>query len=531
MQLTTTPAPNHLHLIGLILLIISLFSFPFIFYLNNNRLAKQQIMAFNQQLLNDNYVQAKASYNQLNNLYLSSNQKKALFNKIKLALERKIDILSEQLLSRDYKNIYSIPVNSFLPFQKELSSKISSELERVTTLYQNKAINLTTLQNYYQGIQYIGLISPNLTKYKSLAFAEQLKASYQYDEALTILTKASVNYPNDGLLTAAISACEKEKEQLVVYSGPIQHIFFHPLIAYPELAFDDDSLAKGYNDFFITIPEFTEIIDSLYAKGFVLADPSYLFANIIENGKAKIQQKELLLPEGKKPLILSIDDLNYYEYMQKNGNVHKLIIDQQGNIATLSFNLSGQQVIAHDNEIIPILDNFIEQHPDFSYHGAKGVIALTGYQGIFGYRTNLKDSSTYQQERDTVQKVVEKLKATGWSFASHSYGHPDVKKISLDKLKHDTLRWKEEVEPLTGPTNIYIYPYGSSVLPGDPKFQYLLESGFNILASVGPRAYLKVAPDYVMMDRRHIDGIALQKQKSTLMDLFDPNPVIDKVRP
>ncbi|MCL5677303.1 MAG: hypothetical protein M1602_05490, partial [Firmicutes bacterium] len=42
------------------------------------------------------------------------------------------------------------------------------------------------------------------------------------------------------------------EERLVAYSGPIEHIFFHPLIAYPELAFDNDSLARGYDDWFIT---------------------------------------------------------------------------------------------------------------------------------------------------------------------------------------------------------------------------------------------------------------------------------------
>ncbi|MBC8079128.1 MAG: hypothetical protein H7X86_02200 [Gorillibacterium sp.] len=31
--------------------------------------------------------------------------------------------------------------------------------------------------------------------------------------------------------------------QLVPYSGPVEHIFFHPLIAFPELAFDGDRMA------------------------------------------------------------------------------------------------------------------------------------------------------------------------------------------------------------------------------------------------------------------------------------------------
>lgn len=33
-----------------------------------------------------------------------------------------------------------------------------------------------------------------------------------------------------------------------------------------------------------------------------------------------------------------------------------------------------------------LLDDFLDQHPDFSYRGARAIIAVTGYQGAFGYR-------------------------------------------------------------------------------------------------------------------------------------------------
>ena len=38
-------------------------------------------------------------------------------------------------------------------------------------------------------------------------------------------------------------------------------------------------------------------------------------------------------------------------------------------------------------DLVPLLDEFIEEHPDFSYRGAKAVLAFTGYNGILGYRT------------------------------------------------------------------------------------------------------------------------------------------------
>ena len=31
--------------------------------------------------------------------------------------------------------------------------------------------------------------------------------------------------------------------------------------------------------------------------------------------------------------------------------------------------------------MVPLIDRFVEEHPDFSYRGAKGIVALTGYDG------------------------------------------------------------------------------------------------------------------------------------------------------
>lgn len=30
-----------------------------------------------------------------------------------------------------------------------------------------------------------------------------------------------------------------------------------------------------------------------------------------------------------------------------------------------------------DYDMVPLIDRFVEQHPDFSYRGAKGIVALT----------------------------------------------------------------------------------------------------------------------------------------------------------
>jgi hypothetical protein len=317
--------------------------------------------------------------------------------------------------------------------------------------------------------------------------------------------------------------------ELVPYTGNVQHIFFHPLIAYAQRAFDNDSMSKGYNDWMITVEEFNRILDSLYEKDYILVDYDDIYETKNDNGKALLIKKELKLPVGKKPLIISIDDLNYYEYMIENGNVFKLILDENGDVATYSIDPDGKEIISRDNEIVPILDKFVEQHKDFSFNGAKGIIASTGYEGVLGYRTHELDSPNYEKEKADALKVIKRLKETGWTFAG--YGHLDAVNISSERFQRDTMRWKKEVEVLVGPTNIYIYPFGSAFAYKDTGLKYLLEQGFNILCGVGAGGYFEIYDTCALIDRRNIDGYSFKHHVETLKDLFDVNEVIDSIRP
>ncbi|HWI65549.1 MAG TPA: polysaccharide deacetylase family protein [Symbiobacteriaceae bacterium] len=337
--------------------------------------------------------------------------------------------------------------------------------------------------------------------------------------------------PVDAIAQEPPEAPPAPPEVLVPYDGPVEHIFFHPLIIYPELAFDGDGLSRGYDDWFVTVPEFSRIVAALYQRGYILVDLASLFEESTKDGRTVMVRKPLQLPPGKKPLVLSIDDLNYYEYMRANGNAHRLIVDEDGRIKTVSRTPGGETVISAENEIIPLLDSFVMQHPDFSYRGAKGVIALTGYEGILGYRTDRLADVGLDAERQAALTVVRRLKETGWSFASHGWGHLDAAKLSRETLARDTRRWKTEVEPLIGPTQIYIYPFGSGVAPGDARFRLLQDEGFRIFCGVGPQPFLQVQDGYVRMDRRHIDGMAFRTMSRQLLPLFDANEILDPIRP
>ena len=69
-----------------------------------------------------------------------------------------------------------------------------------------------------------------------LTNAASLANEQQYKEAYETLQTISDYYPNNAELLAKL-ANYKKAQTMVMYQGPIEHIFFHPLLAYPELGF------------------------------------------------------------------------------------------------------------------------------------------------------------------------------------------------------------------------------------------------------------------------------------------------------
>ncbi len=310
------------------------------------------------------------------------------------------------------------------------------------------------------------------------------------------------------------------------YQGRVEHIFFHPLIAYPQRAFDGDYQAQGLDDYFVTVKEANAILQSLYEKDFMLVDINRLFT-VGEDGA--VSRNAFDFPVGKKPLVISLDDVNYYEYMPQHGTVTRLVLDDEGAVATESVSLSGEVEIRRDLEIIPILDQFVKDHPDFSFEGAKGSIGLTGYEGILGYRTQA-DSPNREAEIAAVRPIIQRLKETGWTFASHSYGHRNTPDLHDETLLDDTQKWEQEVGALVGPTAIYLYPYGSGLKRTDTRLQILRDYGFKMFCHVGIESYSDYAADGILLDRRHVDGIAFRQQRELNLDLYDANEVFDPVR-
>ncbi|KGN39261.1 polysaccharide deacetylase [Knoellia subterranea KCTC 19937] len=321
------------------------------------------------------------------------------------------------------------------------------------------------------------------------------------------------------------------------------HLFYHSLVVDPARAFTGSRQGIGFSQYMVSVSEFTKQLEQIHENGWVLVHPQDLAA---PGPDGTMTRKRLMLPAGKKPLVLSIDDVSYYEYMKGKGFASKLVIAPDGRVRNTYVDAAGrEQVGAFD--VVPIVDDFVRAHPDFSHNGAKGTIALTGYNGILGYRTSAReygDNATTRKEQASAKAVAAALKGEGWNFASHTWGHINMTSSSLERVKADSGRWDREVRPLVGDTPLLVYPFGADIAgvekysTRNAKFSYLhgreeFSYFFNVDAS---RTHWMQLTSHAMRQARiNVDGMTMQRTlsgRTTVLDgFFDTKSTVDPARP
>lgn len=354
-----------------------------------------------------------------------------------------------------------------------------------------------------------------------------------YDASIAVLNQG-LSYTQSERLSTALEKYQGIKQskevKLVAYTGVVEHWFTHALIAFPEITLETKS--EYYWKDCITPYEFKHFLQALYDYGFILVDPAICIENPSGDGKTFAWADKLMLPEGKKPLIMSFDDVVYDSRKMHCGMVDKIIVDENGELASYTKHLNGEEVISYDNEFIPIIEQFCKEHPDFSHNGAKGVIALTGFAGVLGYRTN-RQSENRESEIEEAKKVVAVLKEHGWTFASHSYSHTNFANASLEKVQDDTQKWQNEVQNIVGETPVFIWPFGARIPNEDPRIEVLKNAGFKLFCGVGSKNAInwEMKDGTLLMDRRTMDGTALNEYQEIYKPFLDVAAARDPLRP
>ena len=398
--------------------------------------------------------------------------------------------------------------------------------------------------------------------------AKHMAAQYDYDGAIDLL-KNETDYENNEEAQMAVAEYEEIKGTLVRQEvREITHVFFHILMPDPANALDPARWGKqagGYNSLMTTVTEFEKMLQEFYDKGFVLVrihDMAHIEKQA--DGSEKMVEGDIMLPPGKKGMVMSEDDVCYYEYMEGAAFADKMIVGEDGRPTTHIVKTDGTEDVG-DYDLVPILDHFIDEHPDFSYKGAKAIIAFTGYNGILGYRTDetyepgfdknavgygsaMTPNPNIEADRAEAVKVLKALVDDGYELSSHSWGHRDMGAIDLGSFRTDTNRWDKNVNSLikeaTGePCDILIYPKGADIADwhgyshSNERYNYLYDKGFRYFCNVdSAQHWVQVGEDYLRQGRRALDGlnmwIDIHDGKNRLSDLFDNvSDIFDPARP
>ena len=394
--------------------------------------------------------------------------------------------------------------------------------------------------------------SEEATLQEYLSQAEALAQGYNFEEAISVLNQIPLAQARDQRVSDARERYEKGDSNLVNWvDGDIPHLCFPTLIYDTTMAFDGDDRASDYNTTMVTCDEFSAILQSLYDSGYILID-IHTIAEMVtdERGTSSMEEQKLKLPEGKRPIILSQDNVNYSNVRNGDGIATKLVLDQDGKVKAQYTDSEGHDV-AGDYDFIPILDSFIEKHPDFSFRGARGIVSVSGSEGVFGYRISSaaeegsaeegavqgQDASIQSaggsaaNQDDTVSAIASALRAEGWSIACAGWSHNYMNDMSLESFSAEIDNWLKYVGSLTGPADILFYPYGAEVeYPGE-KLNYLLDHGFHYLCGLwGDTDFREMGDLYMRMTRRFVDGYTLINAPVYFTSFFDASAVRDDDR-
>lgn len=381
--------------------------------------------------------------------------------------------------------------------------------------------------------------------------ADRVAAGYDYDAAIAMLEGFTGNKAKYPEMEIRLSEYKQKKSLLVAHNDPgaIPNLSFHVLVADPSRTWNNKELGGKYNRNFVTTDEFEKILEQLYNNGYVLVDMDCFIAETVTGETITYSAKPLYLPDGKKPVMITQTMVNYYSYMTDSnedgvpdkdgaGFATKLVV-QNGDVKAAMVNSAGETVIGN-YDLVPILEDFIEKHPDFAYHGSRALLAVSGVEGVFGYRTNksvieTKGQSYYDAEVAGAKEVVAALKEAGYTFASYTYGDEAYGKFDATTIQKDISKWTAEVLPILGTCDTLVFAKTSDISAnGD-----YTTSKFNVLYGAGFRYYIshttggpscKIAGNYVRQLRIMVTGTQMAHAANTYAKYFDSQSVLNSTR-
>lgn len=386
-----------------------------------------------------------------------------------------------------------------------------------------------------------------------IAQAEAKAAKYDYHGAIELINGYKGDLSKCPALNDKILEYEAAIRNLVAWDDPnmIPNLSFQLLVADPVRGFSHASYGYSINRNFITTDEFSKILQQLYDNGYILVDlDDFITSETTATGTTTYKAKTLLLPKGKKPIMLTQTNVNYNYYLidsdgdkipdsKGTGIASKLIWD--GNNFTCEMVNASGQTVTGPFDLVPILEDFVKKHPSFSYQGAKATLALTGYNGLFGYRTHpsakeLFGEAAYQQAIQQAKSVANALRNNGYTLACYTYENIPYGTSSVTQIKNDMNGWVNEVVPILGNVDILTYAQLTDITTAPTysgeKYDALFNLGFRYYLGFceDGKPWANITDKYVRQGRIMVTGSTLAHHSEWFTNLFDPSSVLDANR-
>lgn len=357
--------------------------------------------------------------------------------------------------------------------------------------------------------------------------------------AKLILDRLFDAFPNEIEIHEKLQTCnEKIPDKLIVWEENVENISIRPLVVDPERAIDGPYKIFSETGL-LTTKEFENLLMELYLNDYVLVSSS-LFYNYPEDFS------HVIIPQGKKPLVLIFEQFQYSTPYIESGCNEQLAFDQENNVFISRLKANQKNTEVEDVNAFSILENFIEEHSDFSFDGAKATLALTIDENILGYTINEAQAQTaivnreilelepfilvdktqeeknlfYQLQTEDLKILMEALIHHNYNFCNASYGGEYLNSLTFDQLQENIEKWHELMLPFIGDIQALLYPGGSHIYSNSQALNYLLEQDYCNFYSESPSLYNLHALQYLHFDFTPINGNSLMNADSWNLDRF-----------
>lgn len=371
--------------------------------------------------------------------------------------------------------------------------------------------------------------------------AQVLADGYNFQGAIDLLDSFSGELSSFPALLTAKSDYSRELTNVKAWSDPkeIVNLSFHVLIADPTRAFTDGTYGTAYNKSFVTTDEFQKILEQLYANGYVLVDlDDVVKQTTAEDGTVTYTANTIYLPNGKTPFMLTETMVNYFKYMvdpdkdgvpdaKGSGFANKLVVDDNGDIKAQLVTAEGETVVGN-YDLVPILEDFIQEHPDFTYGDARAILAVCGQDGIFGYR--ITDSNA-DKEIAGAKELVQALRDKGYTLACYSFDNLDYNKQSVSGIQKDMESWNAKIKPVLGNVDVMVFARGVDLAEySGTKFDVLYTSGFRFFLGTASAPTAEVTSTYFHQNRLMVTGTQMAYNSSLFTKYFNSMNILNDQR-